>query len=115
MEVRWLRPLFVNGGGFTVQVGIAVPGHDRWYFLDRDGTAIEAEKHFRVFLPLMQPGYGGDYATARRMIAERLEEAGLPETLVDTFPFRLPVDGADRMQSGFWSELADEWRPHLRR
>ena len=55
MEVCWLRPLFVNGGGFEVRVGIAVPGHDQWYLRDCDGTAIEAEKDFRVFLPLMQP------------------------------------------------------------
>ena len=49
------------------------------------------------------------------MIAERLAEAGLPAALVDTFPFHVPVDGANVSASDYWLDLADKWRPQLRR
>ena len=114
MEIRWLRPLFVNAARFEVTVGVASDDHSRWFFRDRDGQPVPAEDDWRVLLPLMQPGYGGAYDVARAMLAERIGEMGLPSVLVESFPFYLPVAGADAAQSAFWQTLAVDWRPHTR-
>lgn len=114
MEIRWLRPLFVNAAGFEVTVGVASGDGDQWFLRDRDGQPVLAENDVRVLLPLMQPGYGGAYDVARDMLAKRIADAELPPLLVESFPFYLPVAGADQAQSASWQKLAADWRPYTR-
>ncbi len=109
----WLRPLFVNSGGAAVEVGVEPIENPTWWV--RSGAdKVAPQDDWRPLLPLMQPGYGGDYETARQMIEARLVEAELDADLSETFPFEAPVLGADIARSAFWQELAKGWRPHVR-
>ena len=92
-----LRPLF-----HKVVVGVDASG--RWYM---DDEPISGEGHLSL-LPLLEPGYGGDYYTAAGMLVSRLSEVGLPSALADTFPFDAPVR-LGLLGGGRWGELACEW------
>jgi len=112
-EPTWLRPLFVNGGGATIEVGIELEARPTWWV--RGGAdKVAPRDDRRLLLPLMQAGYGGNYETARRMVEVRLIEAKLDADLAATFPFEAPVLGADIARSAFWQEQAESWRPHVR-
>ena len=66
-ETVWLSPLYVNKDGATVEVGVDAAGEPDWW-VRAGGEAVAPHADGRLLLPLMQPGYGGDHAHARRMI-----------------------------------------------
>ncbi len=109
-NITWLAPLFTNAGGADVVVGVnAAP---EWFTQYHAVESLSGNRIPPSMLPLVQPGYGGDYSTARDLISARLDTAGLSPSLVDTFPFFSVVELAFR-SSGFWAVNAAAWLPHL--
>ncbi len=109
-NITWLPPLFTNGGGADIVVGVT---QDRAWFLQLDPPLeICPDTIHPAIVPLVQPGYGGDFATAHALIADRLATVGLDATLVDSFPYDFPVRTSFGM-SGFWMEHALQWLPHI--
>lgn len=109
-NITWLPPLITKAGGADVVVGVDA-GYD-WFTQYHTVVSFSGDRLPPSMLPLVQPGYGGDYPTARDLITSRLETAGLPSSLVDTFPFFAVVDLAFR-SSGFWAINAAAWLPHF--
>ena len=109
-NITWLPPLFMNAGGADVVVG--VDASSDWFTQYHTVVSLSGDRLPPSILPLVQPGYGGDYPTARDLIASRLATAGLRSSLVDTFPFFAVIDLAFR-SSGFWAVNAAAWLPHF--
>jgi hypothetical protein len=108
-NIAWLPPLFTNARGSEIVVGVT--SDSDWFIQYDPPVSLSGDRIPPWILPLVQPGYGGDYPTARDLIALRLNDAGLSPTLVDTFPFFAVVALAFR-SSGFWAVNAAEWLPH---
>lgn len=100
-NVTWLRPLFHH-----VTVGVDDTG--QWYM---ENGPISGFGHLSL-LPLMEPGYGGNYHSAVSLLVSRLSEVGLPTAFVDSFPFDAPVRLA-LLMGGRWGGLACEWLPFV--
>ncbi|MGB4706989.1 MAG: hypothetical protein WBH28_00860 [Fuerstiella sp.] len=109
-NITWLPPLFTNAGGADVVVGVT--SDPEWFTQYHTVVSLSGDRLPPSILPLVQPGYGGDYPAARNLITSRLETAGLPSSLVDTFPFFAVIALAFR-SSGFWAAHAVAWVPHL--
>ncbi len=111
-EICWLaEPLFTNAGGGEVRAGV---DSDGVWFVGLDAPELaHSERASVVLLPLMQDGFGGDFVTARAMVTARLCRTGLPEDLVDTFPFHAPVLAALRRMRG-WIPFAIRWLDHVK-
>lgn len=109
-SITWLPPLFTNAGGTDVVVGVTAASE--WFTQYHTVVSLSETRLPPSMLPLVQPGFGGDYHTARELIVSRLETAGLPYSLVDTFPFFAIVELAFR-SSGFWASNAATWLPHF--
>jgi hypothetical protein len=108
--VTWLPPLFTNAGGADVVVGVT---SDSAWLLQLDSPIrIASETRHPAILPLVQPGYGGDYATVHALISDRLDAVGLPSSVADTFPFMFPIRTAFD-SSAFWAAHAAAWLPHV--
>lgn len=109
-NITWLPPLFTNTGGADVVVGVtAAP---EWFTQYHTVVSLSGDRLPPSMLPLVQPGYGGDYTTARNLIASRLETAGLPSSLADTFPYFAVIQLAFQ-SSGFWAVNATAWLPNF--
>ena len=109
-NITWLSPLFTNAGGSDIVVGVTQDA--TWFIQHAPPVSLSGDRIPPCILPLVQPGYGGDYPTARDLISSRLTGAGLSPTLVGTFPFFAVVQLAFR-SSGFWAVNAAEWLPHI--
>ena len=108
-NITWLPPLFTNARGADVVVGVTADSE--WFTKYHTVVSLSSDLPPSM-LPLVQPGYGGDYPTARNLIAYRLETTGLPSSLVDSFPFFEVVQLAFR-SSGFWAVNAAAWLPNF--
>lgn len=109
-NIKWLAPLFTNAGGGDVIVGVTPDSE--WFVQHNTITSLSSDRLPSTMLPLVQPGFGGDYPTARALLASRLEFAGLPPSYIETFPFFAVVKLAFQ-SSGFWSANAVAWIPHF--
>ena len=109
-NITWLPPLFTNAGGADVVVGVTADSE--WFTQYHTVISFSGDRLPPSMLPLVQPGFGGDYPAARYLIASRLETVGLPSSLVDTFPFFAVIELAFR-SSGFWAINAAAWLPHF--
>ncbi|MEO9591511.1 hypothetical protein [Rhodopirellula bahusiensis] len=109
-SITWLPPLFTNAGGSEVVVG--VDADSRWFIQHDTPISLSGDRTPPWILPLVQPGYGGDYQTARDLLATGLDTAGLSCTLIETFPFFAVIELAFS-SSGFWAVNAAGWLPHF--
>ena len=109
-SIMWLPPLFTNAGGTDVVVGVTAASE--WFTQYHTIVSLSETRLPPSMLPLVQPGFGGDYPTARELIVSRLETIGLPYSLVDSFPFFAIVELAFS-SSGFWASNAAAWLPHF--
>ena len=110
VSVVWLAPLFTNAGGAEIVVGVTPAAE--WYLQLDSPIRFTSTTFHPSILPLVQPNYGGDYATARSLLSDRLTHAGLPASLADSFPYFAVIQTAFR-SSGFWARHAVEWLPHV--
>jgi len=109
-NITWLPPLFTNAGGSDIVVGVTPD--TRWFIQHDSPVPLFGDRIPPWILPLVQPGYGGDYSAARQLITDRLDSAGLSPALADTFPYFAVVEAAFR-SSGFWAINAAAWLPHF--
>ena len=109
-NITWLPPLFANAGGSDIVVGITSDA--RWFVQHDPPAPLFRDRIPPWILPIVQPGYGGDYTAARELVGDRLKAAGLSPKLVETFPFFAVVELAFR-SSGFWAINAAAWLPHF--
>ncbi len=120
-DITWLTPpLFTNAGGAEISAGVSM--QREWWIRSRytgiDTAVIETETRASsnygamFLLPLMQPGYGGQFHDVRANLEQMLIAHTLSVELVSTLPFHAPVLKAYRDRSG-WTELAALWLPEV--
>ncbi|WP_442506025.1 hypothetical protein SH528x_004845 [Novipirellula sp. SH528] len=109
-NIVWLPPLFTNAGGADIIVGVTPDS--AWYLKPQSPIEITSDTIHPSIVPLVQPGYGGDFHAARDLITARVLTAGLDAEIAVSFPFDFPVRTAFRM-SAFWMLHAAAWIPHL--
>lgn len=108
--ITWLPALFRNAGGTSVTVGVT---NKRWFIKSQTVHELTLQSECALLLPLMQEGYGGSFEFAKQLVADRLQEVGLPANLSETFPYIVPVRTAVKHNMGRWVRYAMRWVSYL--
>ncbi len=108
--MKWIGPLFKSAGGWEAYVAFS---DGAWYVDNESPVKIGEGKSGIMLLPILQEGYGQDYATQIELLKSGLAENGMDPEIAYSFPFVVPVLTAYRSMPN-WANFAVKWLPDIK-
>ena len=107
--MKWIGPLFRNGGGWDAFVAY----EDGLWYVDKDEPIeVGKGKSGIMLLPILQKGYGENYSTQIVILRQGLESHSQNPDLAYEFPFSVPVLTAYKIMPN-WSSDAVSWLEYI--